>query len=77
MDRAINRQTVAALEGADCTPRAAADHAIDGAGVISGIRESALDLHNDRAIPAVAALISTIALIVTVPIWVVGPSGYG
>ena len=46
VNRTINRQTVAALEGADCTPRAAADHAIDRARVISSGCESALHLHN-------------------------------
>jgi hypothetical protein len=49
-DRTISWQTVAPLVGADCTPRAAADHAI----------EPALHLHNQRATRAMPALICTI-----------------
>ena len=76
MNRAINPQTVAALEGVDCSPRPAPNDAVDRARVISGIREPALSSRHDRTADFVAALVSAIALIGTVPVrvtavWVV------
>ncbi len=68
MDRAISRQTVAALESTDCTSGPPAHDAVDGAGVIPSAGEPALHLHNQGAIHAIAALIRTVS--VWVVIWV-------
>ncbi len=78
MDRAINRQPVAALVRADCASRAAADYAIDRARVITGARESALYLDDQRAVHAITAALITVSVIATlitvsaVSVWVVG-----
>ena len=68
VDRAVSRQTVAALESTDCTPGPPAHDPVDGAGVKSSAREPALHLHNQGAIHAIAALIRTVS--VWVVIWV-------
>jgi hypothetical protein len=66
VDRAINRQPVAALVGADCASRTAADYAIDRARVITGAREPALYLGDHRTVHAIA--ISTVSVRVVIPI---------
>lgn len=77
MGRTISWQTVAPFVGAHGSPRPAPNDAVDRPRVIPGIREPALSLHHDRTAEFVAALVSAIALIGTVPVrvtavWVVG-----
>jgi hypothetical protein len=76
MGRTISWQTVAPLVGAHGSPRPAPNDAVDRPRVIPGIREPALSLRHDRTTDFVAALVSAIALIGTVPVrvtavWVV------
>jgi len=59
---------VAPLVGAHGLPRPAPNDAVDRPRVIPGIREPALSLHHDRTADFVAALVSAIALIATVPV---------
>ena len=80
MDRAISWQTVVPLVGAHGSPRPVPDDAVDKLRVTPGIGEAALYLHYDRTAGFVAALVTAIALLVTVPVrvtavrvvWVVG-----
>ena len=77
MDRTISWQTVAPLVGAHGSSRPAPNDAIDSPRVIPGLRKPALSLYHDRTADFVAALVSAIALIGTVPVrvtavWVVG-----
>jgi hypothetical protein len=77
MGRTLSWQTVAPLVGAHGSPRPAPNDAVDRPRVIPGIREPALSLHHGRTADFVAALVSAIALIGTVPVrvtaaWVVG-----
>ena len=50
------------------TRRVPPNDAVDEPRVISGAREPALYLHRERAADSVTALVTTIALIVTVPV---------
>jgi hypothetical protein len=59
---------VALLVGANGSPRPAPDETRG----ISTAREPAVSLHHDRAADSVTALITTIALTVTIPVRVVG-----
>jgi hypothetical protein len=68
MGRTISWQTVAPLVGAHGSPRPAPNDAVDRPRVIPGIREAPLSLHHDRTADFVAALVSAIALIGTVPV---------
>jgi hypothetical protein len=77
MGRTISWQTVAPLVGAHGSPRPTPNDAVDRPRVIPGIREPTLSLRHDRTADFVAALVSAIALIGTVPVrvtavWVVG-----
>ena len=63
-----SRQTVALFVGANGSPRPAPDDAVDETRGISTAREPAVSLHHDRAADSVTALVTTIALTVTVPV---------
>ena len=68
MDRTISWQTVVPLVGAHGSPRPSPSDAVDRPRVIPGIRKPALSLYHDRTADFVAALVSAIALIGTVPV---------